>query len=107
GQAERPTVDPVLAVVPFIRPCDDGDTDAAAREGPRDLRVEHCGLSLFSPAKAVEPNLREQEGTVVAQAVQPREIVLEGISGLEVDVEAKEIQERSEERRVGKECRSR
>src|SRR5207244_4058341 len=93
-QAERPILDPVLPVVPFIRPCEDDDTDAAAAESPRDLRLEHCGLSLFSPAKAVEPNLREQDGTVVAQAVQPREIVLEGIPRLEVDVEAKENQER-------------
>src|SRR5207302_4202548 len=92
-QAERPILDPVLPVVPFVRPREDDDTDAAAAESTRDLRLEHCGLSLFAPAKAVEPNLREQDGTVLAQAVQPREIVLEGIPRLEVDVEAEEIQE--------------
>src|SRR5213078_3256317 len=49
--------------------------------------------SLFPPAQAVQPDLREEDGTVFAQTVQPREVVLEGIPGFEVDVEAEKVEE--------------
>src|SRR3989442_396029 len=80
--------------MPLGRPGEDDDPRATETEGDPDLPRQDRRLLLLAVSKAVESDLTEQHRAVIAEAVQSREVVLEGPWGFQVHVEGHEVEER-------------
>ena len=84
-------------MVPFVGPREDDDARTSDTKGRPHLALQGRGLFLRPVPQAVHPDLREQDRPIVAQAVQPREVVLERLGRFQVHVEGREIKERQPE----------
>ena len=65
-QPEFPVFYQVFSVVPFVCPGEDYDAAAALLEDCSDLPFQSAGLFLLAVAKAVQPGLAEEHGTIIA-----------------------------------------
>src|SRR5438093_10653914 len=80
--------------MPLVGPREDEDPGAAPREGGTNLAVERARLGLLAVAEAVQPDLAQDERTIADEVLQPRQVRVEPVFRLEVDVEADEVEER-------------
>jgi hypothetical protein len=94
GQPELPVVDFLATAMPFIRPRKHERAGRSARERRSNLPVQHACLLVAPVAHAVEPHLAEQQRPLIGDDLQPRQIGVESILGLQIDVETHQIQKR-------------
>ena len=88
GEPEVPVVDVVAATMPLVGPGEDERARAARRERRAELPVESVAACVSAVAAAVETELRDHERPVAGDVLQPREVGLQALGVLEVDVEA-------------------
>jgi hypothetical protein len=93
-EAEVPVVDVVATAVPLVGPGEDERARAARAHRGGDLPLEDGRLLVLAVAAAVEADLRHHERLVAGLVVQAREVGLERVPVLEVDVEGVEVDER-------------
>ena len=80
--------------MPFVGPREHEDPGAARRKGQANLPVQRRRLALLAVAAAVEADLGDDERKVVGDVLKPRQVGVEGLRSLEVDVEARQVEER-------------
>jgi hypothetical protein len=93
-QAEVPVVDVDPAAVPLVGPGEDEGAGAAGRVGRAELTLEHPRLRALSVPPAVKPELGDQKRSISRDVVEAPEIGLQELVGLEVDVEADQVEKR-------------
>ncbi len=94
SQTEVPVFDVVAAPMPLVGP---GEHERAGRtggEGRPHLPVERARLPSQAVPAAVQPDLRHDEGPVADQILKPREVGGQALLGLQIHVEAREVEER-------------
>ena len=93
GQPEVPVVDLEAATVPLVRPREDEAAGGAGAEHRLDLPAENRSLVLDPVPVAVVPALGDDDREVADDVVQTREVVLQALLRLEVDVEGGKVEE--------------
>src|SRR5207253_10387593 len=91
GQPALPVFDKILPVVPLVRPCKDNDPTATLPEDCAYLPVQGLCLFLLTITEAVQSDLAEKNRPILAQTVQPGDIILESLFRFKVDVEAQKV----------------
>src|SRR5216117_269286 len=92
-EAEIPVVDVRAAPVPFVGPGINKGAGTAGCERRSHLPVEGARLGLLAVPAAVQPDLTHDQGALAREVLQPREVGLQILRLLEVDIEAKEVEE--------------
>ena len=77
--------------MPLVRPSEDKRTRATARECGAHLPVQGPRLPQLAMTAAVEPDLGEDQRPIAREVVESREVGLEALLGLEVDIEAGQV----------------
>ncbi len=93
-QPEVPVEDLGAAAMPLIGPREHERADAAGASARFELPVQRPGLLLLAVAATVEAELGHQQRAIVGQVLQPREVALEQLAPLQVDVERQEVKAR-------------
>jgi hypothetical protein len=79
--------------VPLVGPGEDEGARAARREGRADLPLERPGLRGQAVPLRVEADLAQEQRLLPRQVLEPRQVRIEAVGRLEIDVEADEVQE--------------
>jgi hypothetical protein len=93
GEPEVPLGDVVPAAMPFVRPAEDERPGTSGRERGANLPAQRVRLGEQAVPLRVEAHLAQQQRPVAGQVLEPRQIRVETLARLEVDVEAHEVQE--------------
>src|SRR5207247_2657418 len=82
------------AAEPIIGPRVNERAGTSSREGCANLPIEHARLGVLAVAQAVEADFRHEQGPVAGDVVKSGQVGVQAGLGLEIDVEANEIEKR-------------
>src|SRR5207247_326680 len=92
-EAEIPVVDIRAGPVPVVGRGISKGASAAGCERRSSLPVERARLGLLAVPKAVQPDLTHDQRTIAGKVLNAREVGLQALRFLEVDIEANEVEE--------------
>src|SRR5437867_12167735 len=92
SQAKIPGGNVIATSVPLVSPTEEERTSTSCYKGGTDLPVEHVGLMSFPLPATIQPDFSQQQRAVPCQILQPSQIRPKTIPGLEIHVEAHEVE---------------
>ena len=94
GQAKIPVIDVMPAAVPLVGPPEHERAGASGRKGGVDLPLEHLCLIDFAVPTTIQPDFSQQQRPVPGKILKPGQVRFQTILGLEVHVEAHQVEKR-------------
>ncbi len=86
-EPKAPVLDVLSAAMPFVGPGEHKRAGAAACKRTPHLPLQHVGLALLAEPLTVDTDLSEQQWAVPRDVVESRQIGLQTIAFLEIDIE--------------------